>query len=89
MSNSKIVTYDLRAPGRNYDDLYEMIKAYSKWAHLTESTWFISSPDSCETIRNNLRSVMDSNDRIFVGELNGTAAWSNLLCKSEYLKNNI
>lgn len=38
---SMIIEYDLRSPGRNYDDLYRAIKSYGAWAHITESTWFI------------------------------------------------
>ena len=38
---SMIIEYDLRSPGRNYDELYKAIKSYGVWAHITESTWFI------------------------------------------------
>ena len=58
MANSKIITYDLCSPGRNYDDLYEKIKSYGTWAHICESTWIISTTDSCSDIRDNLKSVM-------------------------------
>lgn len=84
--SSKVIEYDLCAPGRDYDELYNAIKQYSEWARLTESTWFVKTDDSCTKIRDDLLKVMDSNDRLFVGELTGTAAWHNLLCKSEYLK---
>ena len=86
MSNSKIITYDLRNPGRNYDELYEKIKSYSVRARICESTWFISTSDSCVDIRDNLKSVIDSNDRLFVAELTGRSAWSNVECDSNYLK---
>ena len=89
MANSKIITYDLCSPGRNYDDLYEKIKSYGTWAHICESTWIISTTDSCSDIRDNLKSVIDSNDRLFVAALTGGAAWSNVLCKSTWLKENL
>ena len=89
MANSKIITYDLCSPGRNYDDLYEKIKSYGPWAHICESTWIISTTDSCSDIRDNLKSVIDSNDRLFVAALTGGAAWSNVLCKSNWLKENL
>ena len=88
-NNSKLITYDLCSPGRNYDKLYEKIKSYSKWAHICESTWFISTTNSCVDVRNNLVEVLDSNDRLFVAELTGVAAWRNVICKSEYLKENL
>lgn len=89
MNNSKIITYDLCTPGKKYDELFEKIKSYKAWAHICESVWFISSEDSCTTIRENLKSVTDNNDRIFVAELTGNAAWSNVLCDNNYLKNNL
>lgn len=87
--SSKIIEYDLRAPGRNYDALYEVIKGYEVWAHITESTWFVKTDSTCPQIRDALLSKMDANDRIFVGELTGTAAWHNIICESEYLKQNL
>lgn len=87
--SSKLVIYDLCAPGRNYDKLYESIKSYPKWAHITESTWFIKTDESCSSIRNKLMNCLDKNDRLFVAELTGEAAWNNILCSNEYLKNNL
>jgi len=87
--SSKIIEYDLRSPGRDYTSLYQAIKSYGTWAHITESTWFVKTNDSCIQVRDKLLSVMDSNDRLFVGELTGTAAWHNVICDSNYLKNNL
>lgn len=86
---SMIIEYDLRTPGRNYDELYKAIKNFSEWARITESTWFIKTSDSCVQVRDKLLAHMDGNDRIFVAELTGTAAWSKVLCDSEYLKENL
>ena len=87
--SSKIIEYDLRQPGRDYDALYEAIKSYGKWAHITESTWFIKTDATCVQIRDKLLSIMDSNDRLFVGELSGVAAWHNTICDSDFLKKNL
>jgi hypothetical protein len=87
--SSKIISYDLCAPGRNYDELYKAIKAYGTWAHITESTWFIKTDSSCVEVRDKLLSCLDKNDRLFVGELTGVAAWSNALCDNSYLKQNL
>lgn len=89
MNNSKIITYDLCKPGRNYDDLYDYLKSFSVWARITESTWFISSDKSCVTIRDEIKNIVDSNDRIFVAELTGVAAWLNVICGSDYLKKHL
>lgn len=87
--SSKIITYDLCAPGRNYDKLIDHLKTYPSWARITESTWFISNSDSSSALRDKLASYIDSNDRLFVAELTGVAAWQNVRCKSDYLKNNL
>lgn len=87
--SSKIISYDLCTPGRNYDNLYKAIKAYGIWAHIAESTWFIKTDDSCVQVRNTLLSQLDSNDRLFVGELTGNAAWFNTICNDDYLKENL
>ncbi|QHI73793.1 CRISPR-associated protein Cas2 [Aminipila terrae] len=89
MATSKIITYDLCKSGKNYDDLYKYLKAYSVWARITESTWFISTDKTCVTIREEIDKIIDSDDRIFVGELTGTAAWRNVICDSDYLKKNL
>lgn len=86
MANSKIITYDLNKSGKNYDDLYAYIKSFTQWAHINDSVWFVSSSKSCETIRNDLRRILDSNDSIFVASLTGEAAWLNILANNEYLK---
>ena len=44
---SKIIEYDLKKPGRNYDAVYEIIKSYPVWAHITKSTWFVKTSDTC------------------------------------------
>lgn len=87
--SSKIIEYDLCTPGKNYDELYKAIKSYEVWAHITESTWFVKTTESCVQVRNKLLAHMDSNDRLFVGELTGEAAWRNVLCQDEYLKKNL
>lgn len=86
---SKIITYDLRIPNRNYDDLYKAIKSYVIWARVTESTWFVKTSDTCSQIRDKLLANIDQNDRLFVGELSGNAAWHNTICESDFVKKNI
>ena len=86
---SMIIEYDFCSPGRNYDELYKEIKSYDVWAHITESTWFIKTDESCAQVRDKLLAHMDDNDRIFVATLTGTAAWHDVLCESEYLKKNL
>ncbi len=86
---SKIVSYDLCTPGRDYKALYEKLKSYTKWGKITESTWLIKSDKTCVDIRDELKAVMDKNDRLVVTETTDCAAWSNVICSSEFLKENL
>lgn len=86
---SKIIEYDLKSPSRNYDAVYEIIKNYPAWAHITESTWFVKTNESCVQIRDKIMKEIDSNDTVFVATLTGEAAWTNVICDSDYLKNNL
>lgn len=80
------INYDLRKQ-RNYEALYERIKAYQSWCQPLESCWIISSSQSAEQIRDNLGAVMDTDDGLLVTELNGNAAWFGLTSEvSDYLK---
>jgi hypothetical protein len=83
--SSKIICYDLCAPSRNYDELYKAIKSYDEWAHLSESTWFVKTSESCVQIRNKLLSKIDDNDRLFVAGLTGEAAWYRVIGNDDYL----
>ena len=85
-----IVTYDLRAPGRNYDELYKRIRAYADWAHITESSWGIKTTAAATAIRDNLNGAIDTNDKLFVAVVTGPAAWSGLSEQvSTWLKQNL
>lgn len=77
---AKLITYDLRAPGRDYSKLKTALAAYPNACKVTESCWLIKSSDSCTVIRDNLWKQMDSNDILFVAALNGETAGKNVLC---------
>lgn len=87
--DSFIVSYDLNNSGKNYDDLIKKIKTYSKWANVNKSVWFLKSDKSCADIADDLLTTMDSDDSIFVAKLTGAAAWSNVICSGQHLKDNI
>lgn len=83
-----IISYDLRA-ARNYDVLYDAIKSYGTWAHITESTWAIVTTKTAVQVRDHLSSVMDQDDRLFVVKSGVEAAWKNVICKNQWLKDNL
>jgi hypothetical protein len=86
---SMIVSYDLKQPGRDYNSLYDKLKSYPYYCRITESTWFIKPNKQCSVVRDEIMSLIDSNDRLFVGVLTGEAAWFNTIGNSEYLKEHL
>lgn len=67
------VSYDLRKPGRNYDDLHTAIRRYG-YTHCLESSWFIETTQNAGTIRDTLKQHLDSNDQLVVTRLSGNWA---------------
>ncbi len=90
MTNTYIVLYDLSSPGQNYEDVHKTIKDYSGWAKLGGSAYVISTSDSAVEIRDKISESMDSNDQLFVGEVNAPAAWRGIGDEvSDWLMNNL
>lgn len=83
-----IITYDL-INGGNYSKLHSSIKKYGTWAKITESTWAVVTSQSAKEIRDNLRLVMNNDDRLFVIKSGGIAAWRKVICKNEWLKKHL
>lgn len=63
------ISYDLKAPGRNYEKLYEAIKSSGKWWHYLESTWMVASNDNSQQIWNKLAPHIDKNDYLLIIEV--------------------
>ena len=86
-----VITYDLRKPGRNYNALYEALKAYPNWAHLLESVWIIQSNHTASSIRDALQAHADPGDAIAVLEVN-VRGWATASVSKEindWLKTNV
>lgn len=83
-----IITYDL-IKDKDYGSLHDAIKKYSKWARVTESTWAVVTSKKASEIRDDLKQVMDSDDRLFIIKSGVEAAWRNSRCKNEWLKENL
>ena len=79
-----LVTYDLRQPGRSYTPVHEYLKRYTYCKGL-ESVWFLDTAVPAAKIRDELKTLVDANDRIFVSRLQGEWASLNLPC-SDWLK---
>jgi cobalamin biosynthesis Co2+ chelatase CbiK len=85
-----LITYDLVGTDENsqdYERLIEKIKAQGPpWAKVQKSVWVVKSSKSSMTIRDELSSAMDDNDRLFVVQLGSAGAWMNSICEDKFLK---
>lgn len=77
MNRVLIVSYDLRNPGRNYENLLQRIKQYS-WASLGGSAYLIRSDSAPTQLRDYFAQVLDANDKIYVGVAPAPSAWQGL-----------
>jgi hypothetical protein len=80
------VSYDLRAPGRDYQSLYNALGRYQH-CHMMESFWLLDTPKSASNIRDDLSQHIDQNDQLFVGELKRHWAAAKKDKCTEWLKN--
>lgn len=86
MADSKIVTYDLCKPGKDYASLIKAIESFPFAQKVCLSTWVIKTPLDCTAVRDLLLRHMDNNDRLFVAALTGEAAWHKAICGTENIK---
>ena len=62
----KVISYDLKKPGRNYDDLYKAIKALGSYRHPMDSVWFVDTSLTTSEVYGKLKAYVDSNDLVLV-----------------------
>lgn len=74
-----MVTYDLKAPGRDYAPVHNFLKQFTYCKGL-ESVWLLETQISTAQIRDSLRMLVDSNDKIFVAQLSGNWGAYNFGC---------
>lgn len=94
--SSYLIVYDIdttsdatvgnRSHTQVYNDLYAAIKGYGTWAKITESCWAVVSSKPAVQIRDEIAAVLRSCDKIFVVQSAHIAAWRNVLCSNEWLK---
>lgn len=88
-----LISYDLGAPEthNDYVVLSSHLKSlYVSWARPVKSVWIIKSNKNAEEIRDEIKSVFDSNDKLIVVEMSGDWGTYNILKEiTDWMKNNI
>lgn len=72
-----IVTYDLRneESSTSYQKLLELIKEGGVWARLGGSSYLVECECTPVELRDKFRTVLDQDDKLYVGEVTAPAAW--------------
>ncbi len=84
-----IISYELRQPGKDYEPLYEAIRNYGTWAHMTESSWAVMTRRSAADVLCALVGYLDEEDRLLVIKSDRDAAWVNMICRNGWLQENL
>lgn len=75
-----VIAYDLQSPNDRAEDherVIAQIKSAFSWCHLEKSVWLVDSALNASEIRDNIKSVLNSGDRLFVAKLQGNwASWA-------------
>ena len=82
-----LVSYDLIAPGKNYDGLIAHLNKF-KHFHILKSQWIIVADQTAVQLRNGCQQFMDVNDKIMVVKITAPGAWNNI-GHDDWLKENI
>lgn len=89
--NTILISYDLKKPGKDYQNLWDHLKSYGIWARPLESVWLIKTSLSAEGVRNAALQHIDVNDKILMVDVTSkTSAWKNMTTEvSDWIKNNL
>lgn len=92
--NSFIVTYDLRKSNsddrsEDYEKLYKKLESFYSFARITVSSWIVQGNFNAVSIRDKIKSVLKTDDRLFVAVLTGETAWSNSIDSAQKVKNTL
>lgn len=79
-----LVSYDLKQPGRDYAPVFAYLRQFTHCKRM-ESLWLLDTKVGCGTIRDGLKQHVDSNDVLFVVQLQEHWGSFNYGC-AEWLK---
>lgn len=91
--NALLISYDLGVPetSEDYKRLIAYLEGYDSWAKPLYSVWIIKTAKTSGTVRDEIKAIVDSNDKVLVVNVSGDG-WAsyNLPTKvTEWMKSNI
>ncbi len=74
-----LISYDLISPRTDYEELYDYLQSFRQSKHPLESVWVVRTNKKQDAIRDELKEIVDANDKILVVDITGcAAAWHNI-----------
>lgn len=64
------VSYDLKTPGKKYEDLYDKLKSFNGYNHILDSTWLVCSNQTASDVYDTIQPAIDKNDSVFISKVN-------------------
>lgn len=87
MNKCYIISFEI-STNTDVTGLITAIRGYDTWAKITETTWAVVTEQTAAEVRNNLTTHIGQG-RLFVVKSGIEAAWINVICRNEWLKNNL
>lgn len=85
-----IVSYDLNSPGQDYGRVTSFLENLDNWWHHLGSTWVVVTELSATQLRDEIKSRVDTNDKVLVVQSSNVGAWVGFSEKgSTWLKKNL
>lgn len=78
-----IVSYDLKAPDKDYPKLIEYLKSHTSWWHHLGSTWVVVTDLTAAQLRDGIAEHTDANDKFLVVKSSGVGAWAGFSAKGD------
>lgn len=73
--NTFIISFDLISPGQDYQAVYDYIERYNDWIKPLQTFYLVHTSKSAGDIRDEIKSITDSNDKTIVIKVN-TSSWA-------------
>lgn len=71
-----LVTYDLRAPGKDYTRLIQHLQTYPTCWSFQKSAWIVGPATNSYAVAEAAWAFMDPNDKLFVQQMHDDRSWA-------------
>lgn len=90
MSKPFMISYDLNAPGQNYEKVKDVITNFGgAYIKLQKSFWLVRNDLTADEMARDILNVVDKNDSIFVCELNNDYQGNTTQENWDFIRENI